>query len=100
MRAQKEQRDVRERERRRINKGGVLERVGGMEEEKRGRRERKAQGYTRREEKPTDSKMKERRESRWETRENWRREGGCEDERVRERGRGRRDSGVKLSGRK
>lgn len=49
---------MRERERRRINKGSVLERVGGMEE-KRGRRERKALGYTRRE-KPTESKMKER----------------------------------------
>lgn len=42
--------------------------------------------------------MKERRESRWETRENWRREGGCEDERVRRESR-RRDSGVKLLGR-
>lgn len=35
--------------------------------------------------KVTDRKMKERRESRWETRENWRKEGGCEDERVRGR---------------
>lgn len=49
---------VRESKRGRINKGSVLERVGGMEE-KRGRRERKARGYTRRK-KPTESKMKER----------------------------------------
>lgn len=41
---------------------------------KRGRRERKAQGYMRRE-KPADSKMKERLESRWETRENCKKRG-------------------------
>lgn len=63
--------------------------MGGKEEIKRGRRERKAQGFRRRErEKPTESKMKERDvrvggnqgktgEEREETRENWRREGGC-----------------------
>lgn len=40
IRAPKEQREVRERERRRINKGGVLERVGGKEEKKREEREK------------------------------------------------------------
>lgn len=61
-----------------------------------GRRERKARGFTRRE-KPTESKMKE----------GDARVGGRqgktgeerEDAKMKERERGRRDSGVKLSGR-
>lgn len=69
--------------------------MGGLEE-KTGRRERKARGFTRRE-KPTESKMKE----------GDARVGGRqgktgeerEDVKMKERERGRRDSRVKLSGR-
>lgn len=53
----REQREVRERESRGINKGTVLQQVGGMEEKGGGERE-KARGFTSRE-KPTESKMKE-----------------------------------------
>lgn len=84
IRAPKEQREVRERERRRINKGRWCFRASGRQGRKKegGEREKHKDTQGGRE-KPTDSKMKERQESRWETRENWRREGGCWDERER-----------------
>lgn len=86
------------RERKRgINKGSVLERVGGMTEEQGEEREESTRIHKERE---TDRERNEREkwESRWETREKGRREVGCKDERAKERVREERQ-GVKLSGR-